>query len=167
MANKSPIGPADKPGKNPVPASVLPEIVRNLRRQPLLLFGLGGAIVIVAAGTAVFEDRRSVTIPVLIVLAIAAVGWIALEALRTRTAIKTARAAGGVTTGKVGIGTGAKVDDKATIRTGVSGAPQGDTTTGDIKVGRGAQLGKGVRIDTGVSSDKAERPQPRRPERRG
>jgi threonine/homoserine/homoserine lactone efflux protein len=60
----------------------MPEIVKSLRRQPLLLFGLGAAIVLIAAGSILLDDQRSITIPVLVILGIAAIGWIALEAIR-------------------------------------------------------------------------------------
>jgi hypothetical protein len=130
-------------------SGMLSEIVRGLRRQPILLFGLGGAIVILAAGTAVLDDRRSITMPILIVLAISAVGWIALEAIRARG---TSKATGRTTTGGVGIGLGAKVGTETTLRTAVDGqTPAGDTSTGNIKIGPGARVGRGVRIDTGVT----------------
>lgn len=159
MTNKGPVGEPGKtaatggdsngPAGAAAPYSgVLPEIVRSLRRQPILLFGLGGGILILAASSAVLGDQRSITIPLLIVLAIAAVGWIGLEALRVTKRRKTS---GRTRTGRVNVG-GAEIGDKTTLRTGVSGvAPGGDTSTGDISVGRGARLGKGVRIDTGVS----------------
>ena len=169
MTNKGPVGEsgkaAAKSGDSNGPAGaqapysgVLSEIVRSLRRQPILLFGLGGAILILAAGSAVLGDQRSITVPLLIVLAIAAVGWIGLEALR---ATRRKKASGQIRTGGVKVG-GAEIGDKTTLRTGVSGvAPAGETSTGGISVGRGARVGKGVRIDTGVSG---QADQPRKKE---
>ena len=100
------------------------------------------------------DDRRSITVPILIVLAIAAVGWIALEAIR---AMRASKASGRIRTGRVRVGSDVEIEDRTTVRTGVTGAaPGGDTSTGSINLGRGARVGKGVRIDTGVSGQRGQ-----------
>lgn len=116
------------PGAHNSLGDALVEVVRSLRREPPLLFGLGMAILLAILSIAGSGDLRTVTLPVLAISVVALAAWIGV---RARERLRT---------GKVHVDESARVDGKVgsgDIDAGSTGVAQ----TGDVRVGGNAQVG--------------------------
>jgi len=62
----------------------LVEVVKQLKDQPLLLFGLGAGIILLGAGALALENLRVVAVVLLVVFVVSLVAWLIVEAQKYR-----------------------------------------------------------------------------------
>jgi len=154
--------PQPQSGQSKVPFSeALTEVIKNLKGQPLLLFVLGAAIVLVGAGVWGLESLRAITLPLLILLIVGLIAWGFLE---TRKVQKAGLAGRKVASGAVRIGSRVKAEEGTEVTTGgvtvsddVAEARSGDVTLGPSTVLKGAKIKTGdVRVEEADAPDTAE-----------
>jgi HAMP domain-containing protein len=122
---------------------VMPDVVKGLRKQPALLFGIGASIVLVAVLAATTSVWLVLIVAAVLVLALGA--WLVNEAgVRRRRAVENV-----VSAKRARIGKRAKVGTVDEVPGGVSQ---------DVNV-EGAQIGEGSSVGTvGSGSSGAQQP---------
>ncbi len=136
-------------GKSAMPyGDALGKVIEGLKGEPLPLFGLGVAIILLGAATLGSESLRTLTIALLILVVVTEVGYVFLKAL----ALQSANAARQVAeSGSVLLGDGAKIGENAQVDTGDVETAGGvvKARSGDVKIGRSSAVEKGAAIKSG------------------
>ena len=123
-------------------------VIENLKDQPLLLFVLGAAILLLAVATMALEKMRMLLLPLLILFILGLMAWVFLEALNK---IKRHGNAGqSVRSGDVKIGKKAQVTGGSTIGSGAVTARGGasNVSSGSIDIQKESLI-KGSSVSTG------------------
>ena len=123
--------------------SAVVEVIKGLRKQPVLLFGFGLAILLMAVAALAVENLRIIAVSLIVIFIVALVVLLILQAMRLRPPQQFGKKIRG---GRAVIGKGATVDQADVVGGSerLSELPSGEEeiSAGDAVVGRGAIVKK-------------------------